>query len=316
MSPSASMTSAPSADRFGPTAAIVSPSTRTSALGSSPRDGSWVRTMPLRISIRSATAMLPSRCCVPLVRSWVRRSLLRPSRRFLADRRAFVPQVRRDRREVRPAADRLGRGPDDVEIDLRLRQVQPHLVGKGRGSAGGPSPRGRGRTRRASRRARGTPPACTRRTARRPRCRRGRRRRALGRSPAASARTSPSASASFKPKITVLTASFIAAPDPSGPTWTIVFASGSRAGRARSRSSAVPPTMSVSWPDWASVTLPETGASRIPAAGRSRVGLERSDRVRGDGAEVDEDGAARALPRAGQPARGRRRGPRHRRRAS
>ena len=28
-------------------------------LGSSPRDGSWVRTMPLRISIRSATAMLP-----------------------------------------------------------------------------------------------------------------------------------------------------------------------------------------------------------------------------------------------------------------
>ena len=37
--------------------------------------------------------------------------------------------------------------------------------------------------------------------------------------PARSARTSPSDSASFSPKITVLTASFIAAPVPSGPRW-------------------------------------------------------------------------------------------------
>ena len=37
--------------------------------------------------------------------------------------------------------------------------------------------------------------------------------------PAASARTSPSASAWLSPKMTVLTASFMAAPLPSGPRW-------------------------------------------------------------------------------------------------
>ena len=54
--------------------------------------------------------------------------------------------------------------------------------------------------------------------------------------PAASARTSASATAPLRPKITVLTASFIAAPDPSGPRWKIVFETASSAGRARSRS--------------------------------------------------------------------------------
>ena len=64
--------------------------------------------------------------------------------------------------------------------------------------------------------------------------------------------------------MTVLTASFIAAPEPTGPRWKIDFASASSAGRARSSVAASPPTMSVSWPDAAVAVEPLTGASRRP----------------------------------------------------
>ena len=59
MSRSASITCAPSADRFGPTSAIVSPSTRMSARGSSPSESSWVSTVAPRMRIRSLTMSIP-----------------------------------------------------------------------------------------------------------------------------------------------------------------------------------------------------------------------------------------------------------------
>src|SRR5687768_2221383 len=59
MSPSASITRAPSALRPRPTSAMRSPSTRTSAPAISPRESSWVRTVALRMRIRSVTAPGP-----------------------------------------------------------------------------------------------------------------------------------------------------------------------------------------------------------------------------------------------------------------
>ena len=57
MSPSASMTVAPSADRgSGRSAAMRSSSMRMSAFGSSPSSSSWVRTMPPLISVRLLTS--------------------------------------------------------------------------------------------------------------------------------------------------------------------------------------------------------------------------------------------------------------------
>src|SRR4029079_17592230 len=90
--------------------------------------------------------------------------------------------------------------------------------------------------------------------------------------PARSARTSPSDSAWFSPKITVLTASFIAAPVPSGPRWNSRLPYASRTGRARSKSPSSPPTISVSFPLSARLTLPDTGASMTPAR-RSRIAV-------------------------------------------
>ncbi len=68
------------------------------------------------------------------------------------------------------------------------------------------------------------------------------------------------------------------------------FASGVE-GRSRPLEvSALPPTMSVSWPACGERTLPETGASRIPAPRRPHVGLERPRIVSGsDRAHVDGD---------------------------
>ena len=67
MSPAASMTCASAADRPGPTCAIVSPSTRTSARGSSPSESSCVRTIASLMRIRSAMGPLLRRAVAACV---------------------------------------------------------------------------------------------------------------------------------------------------------------------------------------------------------------------------------------------------------
>ena len=134
--------------------------------------------------------------------------------------------------------------------------------------------------------------------------------------PAAVARASPSASAWLSPKIRVFTASFIAAPVPSGPRWKSVALSASRTGRARSRSSASPPTMIVSLPASASPTLPDTGVSSRPApAARAAASWARN--VAGGTVDASRTGPCRVgRRRSGRPGRRRRRRPPRRWRAS
>ena len=169
------------------------------------------------------------------------------------------------------------RRSDHREVDGRLGDLEPERLGEGRDQPqvlGGEVERERdGRPVRVEERR-----ALVAHVRRRDRARRqhvvgGR---AVDARPARRA-TRPSASAPLSPKITVFTASFIAAPVPSGPRWKIAFASGSRAGRARSRSAASPPTMSVSWPDSAGRRRPADRGVEQPDAG----GARRRRRTRG-----------------------------------
>ncbi len=105
--------------------------------------------------------------------------------------------------------------------------------------------------------------------------------------PLRSARTRPSETAPLSPKMTVLTASFIAAPVPSGPRWKMLRASRSRTGRARLEVGGVA----------SDHDRQVAGARQGDAAGDRRVeharapsadvGRERLDRVGQDGAHVD-----------------------------
>ena len=56
--------------------------------------------------------------------------------------------------------------------------------------------------------------------------------------------------------------SFMAFPDPTGPTWNMVLPMTSNIGRQRSRTASSPPTMNVRVPSWAPLAPPLTGASR------------------------------------------------------
>ena len=165
----------------------------------------------------------------------------------MADRSspALLTQVTRDHREVGVLPDRPFGRPDRGEVDGRLGHRAAGRLGKLGDEPEVLVGQRRARTRPASRPARGRRRACSRRTAPRPRSRPGRRRRAARSMPFRSARTSASATASLSPKITVLTASFMAAPVPRPPRWKTRLARQSRTGRARSRSAASPPTMIV-----------------------------------------------------------------------
>ena len=167
------------------------------------------------------------------------------------------------------------------EVDGRLRHRDAGRVGEVGGSGRGPCRRAPARTRPASRRGRGRPPACSRRTAPRQRSRRGRRRRAARSMPLRSASTSASATASLSPKMRVFTASFMAAPRAERRRGGRSASPGdSRTGRARSRSAASPPTMIVSSP--ASVERDAARDRRIEDAGAARADGRRDgpDRVR------------------------------------
>jgi hypothetical protein len=82
--------------------------------------------------------------------------------------------------------------------------------------------------------------------------------------PAFAPRASASAATAKYPVLQMLFTSFMAAPIPRGPRWTIVRASTRRTGRHASRTALSPPTMSVRAPCSAPVTPPVTGASSMP----------------------------------------------------
>ena len=178
--------------------------------------GSWVRTIPPLISMRSLTCSSRVDLRRFVVGSVGRRSSgPRSGRRVLP---AGLAQLWRPSR----SPSRRCPAPTAASMTARLTAACGSSIPtprRARRSAAGPSPRGRARTRPGSSRARGRPRACSRRTAHRPRSRRGRRR-PLAPDPGRSARTSPSATAPGSARRSrVLTASFIAAPVPSGPRW-------------------------------------------------------------------------------------------------
>src|SRR3954452_13271713 len=157
MSPSASITSAPSAAMFGRTSAILSPSTRTSARGSSPSCGSCVRTVPPRTRIRSATrySLSPPRNVRSLL---LRRSRLvsgaalpSPGADWLRCRaRPSSPEVLRDQRKVAVTTLCRRSGEDEIEVDACLRDRDAERIAEGRDEPqvlGGKVERERGRCR-------------------------------------------------------------------------------------------------------------------------------------------------------------------------
>src|SRR6185295_12001840 len=103
MSPDASIVRAPSALRFGPTAAILSSSTRTSAFGSSPMDGSWLRTIPPLMRSRSVI----DRSLAAAVAWWLV---------AVRSRAGLMAEMSCEPGEVGLGADRRLGGPDGVEV--------------------------------------------------------------------------------------------------------------------------------------------------------------------------------------------------------
>ena len=195
---------APSADRFGPTAAIVSSSMRMSARGSSPRLGVLGQDDAALDEHPVGHRSLP-----PVrLRSDRRRSLASASRgrapphgRSVVAGPSLTQVARRPPRSRARRRPRVG-GPMTVEVDARLRHRRSRRPSASSAISRRSFAASRARTPPASCRARGRRPACSRRTARRRRSRRGRRRRAPGRCRPRSARTRPSATASLSPKIT------------------------------------------------------------------------------------------------------------------
>ena len=257
--------SAPSADSSGPTAAILSPSTRTSAPASSPSSGSWVRTIRVLDQQCGPSSIVPLSVRLLRDRLWpwqrqVRAGFPPHGRSVIAGppdaddsatrAKSTSPPMRpgggKDHVQIRGGlghldAGRLGQSPDQPEVLAGQRQRE----------------RDRGRVRIDERRAlvgheRGAGRARRKDVVRRPRP-----------IPFRSASTRPSAIASLSPKMSVLTASFMAAPVPSGPMWKI------RRPGARGPAAPVrglrhrPPTISVRSPASASSpTLPLTPGRR------------------------------------------------------
>src|SRR5689334_21248600 len=114
MSPEASTVRAPSALRFGPTAAILSSSTSTSAFGSSPMAGSWLSTIPPLMRSRSVI----DRTLAAAV-AW---SLF-----AVRSRLALLAQVSGEAGEVGIGPDRRLGGPDRFEVHGGLRHRRARL---------------------------------------------------------------------------------------------------------------------------------------------------------------------------------------------
>src|SRR6476469_5450877 len=133
MSPVASMTFAPSAVTFGPTAAILPSSIRMLARGNSPMSGSIERTMASLIRVRSliaASSVLLRRSRVLARRAGRPMPCGRSARSSSASDRGG-PRGTRDRGEVALAAALRGGRFDGVQVRPGLRHVHADGLGEG-----------------------------------------------------------------------------------------------------------------------------------------------------------------------------------------